>query len=83
MLTPWLLQTPDPGTAMLRGPALAASLAAAPRTRNTQPSHQDTRGDAQPGADASLLATGRVETKPHQGGSDLKCGFPLHLDNWD
>ena len=29
-------------TAMLRGPALAASLAAAPRTRNTQPSHQDT-----------------------------------------
>ena len=55
----------------------------APRTRNTQPSHQDTRGDAQPGADAGILATGRAETKPHQGGSDLKCGFPLHLDNWD
>ena len=76
-------------TAMLRGPALAASLAAAPRTRNTQPSHQDTLvthgraltpASSQQGGWRQNLYLYYVILVDNQRGSDLKCGFPLHSD---
>ena len=83
--TPWLLQT-----CHVTRPSLGRLLGCGTKDKKYPAQPPRYSGDAQPGADADLLATEGgwrqnlylyyVILVDNQRGSDLKCGFPLHSD---